>query len=52
MMDEISENRVLERRTTVVVCKYSKKKWLFEVFAQLLLRFLREHPLILPDYSG
>jgi hypothetical protein len=51
MMDGTSENRVLERRATMVVCQYSKKKWFFDVFAQLRLRFLRENPLILPEYS-
>jgi hypothetical protein len=50
MMDGTSENRVLERRTTVTVCQNSKKKWLFDVFAQLRLRFLRENPLIPPEY--
>jgi len=32
MIDGTSENRVLERRATVVVCQDSKKKWLFDGF--------------------
>jgi len=46
MMYGTAENRFLERRATVAVCQNSRKKWLFDVFARLRWRFLRENSLI------
>jgi len=50
MMCGTAENRVLEWRSTVAVCQYSGKKWLFEVFARFRCRFLRKNSLGRPEY--
>ena len=50
MMCRTAKHRLTEWRVTVALCQHSKKKWLFDVFARLRLRFLRENSLILPEY--
>jgi len=50
MMDGTFENLVLEQMATVTICQSSKKKWLFDIFTRLRLRFVRENPLIPPEY--
>jgi hypothetical protein len=49
MMCGTVENRFVERRATVVVRHNSRKKWLFDIFARLRWRFLRDNSLGQPE---
>jgi len=52
MMCGTVENRFLEWRATVAVCKNSRKRWLLDISVQLFWRFLRENSLGRPENCG